>query len=272
MRSLADRVGASAREPGRCATALEGLRSSVDELRRRLDEATRRGAGPRGARRAEARVAALESSRRKTRGRARPREAGARPQGRPSATPSPVSRGSESARRSSTATSRRSRARGGARAGREPIAGRAQGERRVTEAAGREPGTTLDGARRLGRPGPLGALRRARHARDERERIVVEANALGSAVLGEQLGASSVALVRRRLESGSADVRTGIEVAGRRSSAPPSRQLDGQRIRRTDHVALGEALGSRVGRCGARSLVSPSRTRAARPPAARGTR
>lgn len=34
----------------------------------------------------------------------------------------------------------------------------------------------------------------------ERERIVQEANALGSLVLGEPLGASSVALVRRRLE------------------------------------------------------------------------
>ncbi len=35
----------------------------------------------------------------------------------------------------------------------------------------------------------------------ERERIVVEANALGAAVLGESLGARSVALVRRRLET-----------------------------------------------------------------------
>ncbi len=34
----------------------------------------------------------------------------------------------------------------------------------------------------------------------ERERIVVEANTLGAAVLGEQLAGSSVALVRRRLE------------------------------------------------------------------------
>jgi hypothetical protein len=34
----------------------------------------------------------------------------------------------------------------------------------------------------------------------ERERVVVEANALGSAVLGEALGASSVATVRRRVE------------------------------------------------------------------------
>jgi hypothetical protein len=34
----------------------------------------------------------------------------------------------------------------------------------------------------------------------ERERIVAEANALGSAALGEQLSATSVALVRLRLE------------------------------------------------------------------------
>lgn len=34
----------------------------------------------------------------------------------------------------------------------------------------------------------------------ERERIVLEANALGSSVLGEPLGGSSVSLVRRRLE------------------------------------------------------------------------
>ena len=35
----------------------------------------------------------------------------------------------------------------------------------------------------------------------ERERVVVEANALGASVLGEELGASGVALVRRRLEA-----------------------------------------------------------------------
>lgn len=35
----------------------------------------------------------------------------------------------------------------------------------------------------------------------ERERIVLEANLLGTSVLGEPLGASSVALVRRRLEA-----------------------------------------------------------------------
>ena len=35
----------------------------------------------------------------------------------------------------------------------------------------------------------------------ERERVVVEANVLGTSVLGEELGATSVAIVRRRLEA-----------------------------------------------------------------------
>jgi chromosome segregation ATPase len=71
---------------------------------------------------------------------------------------------------------------------------------RVTATAGREPGTTLpeldDWGGRV-----RSALFVARGTLEtERERIVVEANALGSSVLGEPLGASSVALVRRRLE------------------------------------------------------------------------
>lgn len=43
----------------------------------------------------------------------------------------------------------------------------------------------------------------------ERERIVVEANTLGAAVLGEQLAGSSVALVRRRLEGHLQGTRSG---------------------------------------------------------------
>ncbi|HEX6724410.1 MAG TPA: hypothetical protein VF073_04130 [Gaiella sp.] len=75
--------------------------------------------------------------------------------------------------------------------------------RRVTESAGRAPGTSLaeleDWGSRV-RP----ALFVARGTLEtERERVVVEANVLGSSVLGEQLGASSVALVRRRLEAAS---------------------------------------------------------------------
>jgi hypothetical protein len=72
---------------------------------------------------------------------------------------------------------------------------------RVTESAGRAPGTSLSDLEEWG-----GRLRSALFVargtlETERERVVVEANALGASVLGEQLGASSVALVRRRLES-----------------------------------------------------------------------
>jgi len=69
---------------------------------------------------------------------------------------------------------------------------------RVTESAGRAPGTSLadldDWGGRV-----RAALFVARGTLEaERERVVLEANALGTSVLGEQLGTSSVALVRRR--------------------------------------------------------------------------
>ncbi len=72
---------------------------------------------------------------------------------------------------------------------------------RVTEGARREPGATLEELEDWG--GQVrSALFVARGTLEtEREQIVVEANALGSAVLGETLGASSVALVRRRVEA-----------------------------------------------------------------------
>jgi chromosome segregation ATPase len=80
------------------------------------------------------------------------------------------------------------------------IASELRANGRVTDTAGREPGTTLaeldDWGGRV-----RSALFVARGTLEtEREWIVVEANVLGSTVLGEQLGASSVALVRRRLE------------------------------------------------------------------------
>jgi hypothetical protein len=72
---------------------------------------------------------------------------------------------------------------------------------RVTESAGRAPGTSLveleDWGGRV-----RSALFVARGTLEtERERVVVEANLLGASVLGEELGASSVALVRRRIEA-----------------------------------------------------------------------
>lgn len=70
----------------------------------------------------------------------------------------------------------------------------------VTEAAGAEPGVTLDDVEEWGAR-VRSALFVARGTLEmERERIVVEANALGTAVLGESLGGSSVAVIRRRLE------------------------------------------------------------------------
>jgi hypothetical protein len=71
---------------------------------------------------------------------------------------------------------------------------------RVAEAGKGEPGTSLEeiddwGAR------ARAALFVARGTLEtERERIVAEASALGAAVLGEELGGMSVALVRRRVE------------------------------------------------------------------------
>jgi chromosome segregation ATPase len=71
---------------------------------------------------------------------------------------------------------------------------------RVAEGARRDPGTTLEELEEWGAQ-VRSALFVARGTLEtERERIVVEANALGSSVLGEELGASSVAVVRRRLE------------------------------------------------------------------------
>ena len=72
---------------------------------------------------------------------------------------------------------------------------------RVTESAGRAPGTSLaeldDWGSRV-----RSALFVGRGTLEaERERVVVEANVLGTSVLGEELGATSVAIVRRRLEA-----------------------------------------------------------------------
>jgi chromosome segregation ATPase len=80
------------------------------------------------------------------------------------------------------------------------VAGELRAVERIAEVAGREPGETLEELEEWGGQA-RSALFVARGALEtERERIVVEANALGSAVLGEQLGASSVAIVRRRIE------------------------------------------------------------------------
>ncbi len=71
---------------------------------------------------------------------------------------------------------------------------------RVTESALAEPGADLDAVEEWGAQ-VRSALFVARGTLEtERDRIVVEANALGTAVLGESLGGSSVAVIRRRVE------------------------------------------------------------------------
>jgi DNA repair exonuclease SbcCD ATPase subunit len=72
--------------------------------------------------------------------------------------------------------------------------------RRIPEAPGIEPGDTLAELEEWGLLVRSAVLVARGTLEAERERIVVEANTLASGALGESLAASSVALVRRRLE------------------------------------------------------------------------
>jgi chromosome segregation ATPase len=71
---------------------------------------------------------------------------------------------------------------------------------RVADSARDDPGTSLEDVEDWGARVRSALFVAQGTLETERERIVGEANALGSAVLGESLGASSVAVVRRRLE------------------------------------------------------------------------
>jgi chromosome segregation ATPase len=71
---------------------------------------------------------------------------------------------------------------------------------RVAEAARRDPGDTLDEIEEWGALARSGLFVARGTLEVERERIVAEANGYGASVLGESLGASSVAHVRRLLE------------------------------------------------------------------------
>jgi hypothetical protein len=71
---------------------------------------------------------------------------------------------------------------------------------RVADAGKGEPGESLDSLAEWGARARAALFVAHSTLADERERVVLEANALGASVLGEELGGSSVALVRRRLE------------------------------------------------------------------------
>ena len=80
------------------------------------------------------------------------------------------------------------------------VASEIRGVDRVTDSARDEPGDTLADVEEWGARVRAGLFVAQGTLETERERIVAEANALGTAVLGEDLGGSSVALVRRRVE------------------------------------------------------------------------
>lgn len=80
------------------------------------------------------------------------------------------------------------------------IAARIRRTPRVSESGREQPGTTLPELEEWGARVHAALFVVRGGLEGERERIVVEANTLGAAVLGEQLAGSSVALVRKRLE------------------------------------------------------------------------
>jgi chromosome segregation ATPase len=203
VRDLEERVGAIRGRAGGVRQALERVpleREDLDRRRIEADEAVT--AAHADVDRTESRVASLEAGRRKRDdelGRARKEAATARD----ALADAVAVRARVDELESALAEEERALL-----AEREALAGAAElvaeGVRdvgRVTESAGRAPGTSLadldDWGGRV-----RSALFVARGTLEaERERVVLEANALGTAVLGEQLGASSVALVRRRLEA-----------------------------------------------------------------------
>ncbi len=71
---------------------------------------------------------------------------------------------------------------------------------RVADAGRVDPGTSLVDLERWGAQARASLFVARSALATERERVVVEANTLGSAVLGEPLGASSAAVVLRRIE------------------------------------------------------------------------
>jgi chromosome segregation ATPase len=202
IHSLAERVGAVRARAQEVRAALDRLPLDREELGQRLNEAHAESARSRDElERAQSRVAALESSRRRREDeldRARKELATARDAERDSEARIARlgERGEElDAEECALDAEREQLVRAAADAAHEL---RANG--RVTDAAGREPGSTLAELDDWGGHARSALFVARGTLESERERIVVEANALGSAVLGEPLGASSVALVRRRLE------------------------------------------------------------------------
>ena len=199
---IARRAGTIRGRASEISEALSGIPSSLAEIevrRREIEADAGRARSELAA--AEALVAALETARRQKPDqldRARSQSSTAREQladaeaqlGRLAATEQELHEQRESLRKEADALPRAAAA----------VAAEIRSLARVTETAGAEPGVTLDDIEEWGAR-VRSALFVARGTLEtERERIVVEANVLGTAVLGENLGGSSVAVIRRRLE------------------------------------------------------------------------
>ena len=203
VRDLEERAGAIRGRAGIVREALERVPLEREDLARRRAEADEAvTAAQVDVERTESRVASLESGRRRREDeldRARKEAATAR-DGLADAL---AARARIDERESALVEEERALVAEGAALAEaaERVAEGVRGVGRVTESAGRAPGTSLaeldDWGSRV-----RSALFVARGTLEaERERVVTEANVLGTTVLGEDLGAASVALVRRRLEA-----------------------------------------------------------------------
>lgn len=85
------------------------------------------------------------------------------------------------------------------------VAAAIRGVSRVADAGKGDPGDTLAAIDDWGARARAALFVARGTLANERERVVLEANALGSAILGEELGGSSVGVVRRRVAAALAD-------------------------------------------------------------------
>ena len=203
VRALEERVGAVRARAAFVGEALERIPLARDEVTRRrrdADAAVETAAAE--LERASSRLAALESSRRRSTDeleRARKEDATAREALSDAAAARARLDGRDEALIEEESALRAERG----ELGRAAVGIASELERigRVTEAARVAPGETLaeldDWGGRV--RSALFVVRGTLEA--DRERVVMEANALGASLLGEELGASGVALVRRRLET-----------------------------------------------------------------------
>jgi chromosome segregation ATPase len=202
VKRLEERTGAVRRRAGEVRDALDRLPSELDELaqRRRSAEAAESALRAELAR-AQERLASLEAGRRRRQDeleRARSEAATARQSLADGLSElERLARVDEELHARGTSLHEEAT---GLAADATDVARALRAMDHVIDAARREPGTSLAELDDWG-----GQLRSALFVvrgtlEAERERIVIEANALGSAVLGETLGASSVSVVRRRVE------------------------------------------------------------------------